>query len=245
MSGFPAATASAQRAKIRETLEPIVLPLGQEGSAIQPARVSQDRSHQIDLHGLAGDGHDLLPEVDLELLPRWRLESDRGQGLCPLFLTLGRDGALQGPQFDANPAAGQLLLNDDGVPLGDGPEEVVHIPERGVIEPTRRGTFLKTDRGSDEITADGVAGDPQHASNPLTPEPLASQLADSIHDFRVEHPGVLLRGSQVDMCYIRWVRLHVMQVDQIGVGFVHSPSLSVVQEGVSFSVARGVSFSVA
>jgi hypothetical protein len=131
---------------------------------------------------------------------RWRLETDCGQGLGPLFLTLDRDGALQGPQRDVNPAAGQLRLNDDGVPLGNGPEEVVHIPERGVIEPTRRGTFLETDRGSGEITADGVAGDPQYASNPLTPEPSAGQLADPIHDFRSQHPGVLLHSSQVDMC---------------------------------------------
>jgi len=35
------------------------------------------------------------------------------------------------------------------------------------------------------------------------------------------------------------VRLRVQQVNQIGVGVVHIPSLTSVQEGVSFSVAWG------
>jgi hypothetical protein len=41
------------------------------------------------------------------------------------------------------------------------------------------------------------------------------------------------------------VRLRVKQVNQIGVDVVHIPSLTSVQEGVSFSVVKGVSFGVA
>src|SRR5208337_3584603 len=100
-------------------------------------------------------------------------------------------------------------------------------------------------RGSSEITADGVAGDPQLSSNPFAPETLAGKFVDPIHDIRFQHPGVLLRRSQVDICYIRLVRLRVKQVNQIGVAVVHIPSLTSVQEGVSFSVVKGVSFGVA
>ncbi len=39
--------------------------------------------------------------------------------------------------------------------------------------------------------------------------------------------------------------LRVKQVNQIGVDVVHIPSLTSVQEGVSFSVVKGVSFGVA
>ena len=209
-----------------EALEPIVLPLREEGPAIQPARVSQNRGHQGDLHGLAGDAHDLLTEVDLHLLSRRGLEPDRGQGLGAFLLAKGHDGSLQSPQLHVDPSTGQFLLNDDGVPLGHSAEEIVHFAEGVAVEPTRRRTVLKADRGSGEITADRVAGDPQLSSDPFAPEPLARQFADPIHDLRFQHPGVLLRGSQVDVCYIQWVRLHAVQVDQIGVEFVHSPSLS-------------------
>ena len=106
-----------------EALEPIVLPLGEEGPAVEPARVPQDGGHQVDLHGLTGDPHDLLAEVDLHLLTRRGLEPDRGQGLGPCFLSEGRDGPLQGPQLDVDPSTGQFLLDDDGVSLGDGAEE--------------------------------------------------------------------------------------------------------------------------
>ena len=100
------------------------------------------------------------------------------------FLAQGRDSSLQGSQLDVDPSTGQFLLNDDGVPLGNGAEEIVHFTERVAVETTRRGTFLKADRGSSEITADGVAGDPQLSSNPFAPETLAGQFADPIHDLR-------------------------------------------------------------
>ena len=63
------------------------------------------------------------------------------------------------------------------------------------------------------------------SSNPFAPETLAGKLADPIHDLRFDHPGVLLRKTQVNTCYIRLVRLHTMQIDQIRVGLVHRPSL--------------------
>ncbi len=136
-----------------------------------------------------------------------------------------------------DPSGGQFLLNDDGVSLGNGTEELLDFTERGAVEAPRRKTFLKADRGSSEITADGVAGDPQLSSNPFAPETLAGKFVDPIHDIRFQHPGVHLRQSRVDICYIRLVRLRVQQVNQIGVDVVHIPSLTSVQEGVSFSVA--------
>src|SRR5208337_4685572 len=212
---------------------------------IKPARVSQHGGHQINLDGLTGDLDDLFTEVDLDLLARWGLEPDSGQRPGPFLLTQGRHGPLQGPQVDMDPSGGQFLLNDDGVSLGNSTEELVDFTERGAVEAPRRKTFLKADRGSSEITADGVAGDPQLSSNPFAPETLAGKLADPIHDIRFEHPGVLLRRSQVDICYIRLARLRVKQVNQIGVDVVHIPSLTSVQEGVSLSVVKGVSFGVA
>ena len=97
-----------------------------------------------------------------------------------------------------------------------------------------RDRFLKADRGSSEITANGVAGNPQLASNPFAPETLAGQFADPIHDLRCQHPGVLLRTPQVDTCYIRLALLRVMQVDHIRNDFVHIPFSTSVQEGGSF-----------
>jgi hypothetical protein len=166
---------------------------------------------------LTGDLHPLLAEVDLHLLTRRGLEADRGEGLGSRLLAERDDRSLQSSQLDVNSSIGQLLLNDDGVSLGNGAKEIVHFTERVVIETTRRRTLLKTGPGSSEITADGVAGDPQLSSNPFAPETLAGQLVDPIHDFRSQHPVVLLRGSQVDTGYVRLVRLHVLQNDQTGV----------------------------
>ena len=119
-----------------ETLEPVVLPLGKERPAVEPTRVPQDRGHQVDFDGLPGDTHDLLAEVDLGLLPRRRLEPDRGQGLGPLLLAEGTNSSLQCSQLDVNPATGQFLLNDDRIPLGDGAEEIMDLTKRG--GPSRR-----------------------------------------------------------------------------------------------------------
>ena len=65
-----------------ESLEPIVLPLGKECSAVESARVSQDCGHQVNLDGLAGDTHDLLAEVDLGLLPRWGMNRTVARALA-------------------------------------------------------------------------------------------------------------------------------------------------------------------
>jgi hypothetical protein len=43
-----------------------------------------------------------------------------------------------------------------------------------------------------EITADGVADEPQLSSNLFAPETLAGQVVDPIHNRRFQHPGVLL-----------------------------------------------------
>jgi hypothetical protein len=182
-----------------ESLEPVVLPLGQKRPAVEPPRVSQDRGHQVDLDRLPGDTYDLLAEVDLDLLPRWGLEPDRGQGLGPLLLAKGADSSLQGSQLDVEPSTGQFLLNDDRVPLGNSTEEIMDFTKRGGVKQTRGGTFLKAGRGSSEIAADGVAGDPHLSSNPFAPETLAGKLADPIHGLRFDHPGVLLRRTQVDI----------------------------------------------
>jgi hypothetical protein len=49
----------------------------------------------------------------------------------------------------------------------------------------------------------------------------------------------------VDACHTRVIHLPVLQVDHIWVELVHIASSSFVQAGVSFSVVRVVSFSVA
>src|SRR5208282_3356469 len=128
-----------------QALEPVVLSLCEEGPAIKPARVSQHGGHQINLDGLIGDLDDLFTEVDLDLLARRGLEPDSGQRPGPFLLTQGRHGPLQGPQVDMDPSGGQFLLNDDGVSLGNGTEELVDFTERGAVEAPRRKTFLKAD----------------------------------------------------------------------------------------------------
>ena len=228
-----------------QALEPVVLSLREEGPAIKPARVSQHGGHQVDRDGLSGDPDDFFTEVDLDLSTRRSLEPDCGQRSGPLLLAEGCHSPLQGPKVDVGPSAGQLLLNDNSVSLGEGTIQAMDFTERGAVETTCRRTLLKADRGSSEITANGVAGNPQLASNPFAPETLAGQLVDPIHDLRCQHPGVLLRRPQVDTCYIRLALLRVVQVDHIRNDFVHIPSSTSVQEGVSFSVAEGVSFGVA
>ena len=107
--------------------------------------MSQHSGHQINLDGLIGDLDDLFTEVDLDLLARRGLEPDSGQRPGPFLLTQGRHGPLQGPQVDMDPSGGQFLLNDDGVSLGNGTEELVDFTERGAVEAPRRKTFLKAD----------------------------------------------------------------------------------------------------
>jgi hypothetical protein len=80
---------------------------------------------------------------------------------------------LQGAQVDVLALTGQLLLDDDGVALGEGPVETMHFTERVSVETTGRRPLLKAGGSSGEITADGIAGDLQLTSNPLAPETLA------------------------------------------------------------------------
>jgi hypothetical protein len=61
-----------------QAFEPVVLPLGEERPAVEPAGVAQHGGHEIDLHGFPGDQHDLLAKVDLQLLARLGLEADGG-----------------------------------------------------------------------------------------------------------------------------------------------------------------------
>jgi hypothetical protein len=137
-----------------EPLEPIVLPLREECPAVESARITQDRSHEVDLHAYPSNEHELFAEIDLDLLAWWGLEPDRGQGQGPLFLTKGCDSPLQGSQIDLESATGQLLLNDNGVPFGNGTEEITNFTKCGGVEVTGARALLKTDLGSSEITAD-------------------------------------------------------------------------------------------
>ena len=116
-----------------QALEPVVLSLREERPG-NKAAVSQHGGHQINLDGLIGDWDDLFTEVDLDLLARRGLEPDSGQHPGPFLLTQGRHGPLQGPQVDMDPSTGQFLLNDDGVSLGNGTEELVDFTERGAVE---------------------------------------------------------------------------------------------------------------
>ncbi len=133
------------------------------------------------------------------------------------------------------------LLDNDGVALRNGAEETLDFTQRLGVEATCSGAFLKTDCGSSEITADSLARDFQLSSNPFTAEAFVGELVDPIHDFRLQHPGVLLRRSQADIRYIHLVHLRVMQIDHIGPELVHNPSQTNVQaEGGTFSVVRGL-----
>jgi len=59
--------------------------------------------HLLDL---AADGDSNRAEVDLQLVPRRRLEADRGNTLRLDLLAQVRSGALHGPQTDiANPSS--------------------------------------------------------------------------------------------------------------------------------------------
>ncbi len=119
-----------------ESFEPVILPLREESPAVETPRISQNGGHQVDLHGLPGDSHDLFAEVDLNLMARCGLEPDCGQGLRPLFLAKGRNSSLQGSQINLKSAIGQFLLNDDGVPLGDGTKEILNFMKRAGVETT-------------------------------------------------------------------------------------------------------------
>src|SRR5262245_50691838 len=110
----------------------------------------------------------------------------------------------------------------------------MHFTEPVPIEATGHRPLLVAGGRSGEITTDSIAGDLQLTSNPLAPKPLAGQLADPIHDLRLQHPGVLLRKSQVDACKLRLARLRLTQVDHIRNESVHNPSSTNVQEGGQF-----------
>ena len=127
-----------------QALEPVVLSLREEGPAIKPGRVSQHGGHQINLDGLTGDRDDLFTEVDLDLLAGGVSNRTVASNTGLFLLTQGRHGPLQGPQVDMDPSGGQFLLNDDGVSLGNGTEELVDFTERGAVEAVRK-TFLKAD----------------------------------------------------------------------------------------------------
>jgi hypothetical protein len=65
----------------RDPFAPVVLPLGEERFDEDPARVAQDGDEQVHAHERAADRYALLPEVDLHLRARRRLEAhacDRG-----------------------------------------------------------------------------------------------------------------------------------------------------------------------
>ena len=217
-----------------DPLQPIVLPLREERPAIEPARVAQDHGHELHGDRRAGDRDDLLAEVDLHLLAGRGLEPDGGQGPGSRLLPQRRDGALQGAEVDVDPLLGQLLLNDDGIPLGDGLEEPLDFALGGRVETTRRGTFLEADRGPGAITADGVAGDPQLPSNPFAAQTLAGEFADQVHDIRLEHPTVLLRIAQADLGDVRRSHPRIVQVDQNRLRIVHHPTSTNVEEGGQF-----------
>src|SRR6185437_13320670 len=75
--------------------QPIVLPLGEEGPAVEPPRVAQDDRHEVDRHGGAADMHDLLAEVDLHLAAWGGLEPDGGECLGTRLLAARGYGALK------------------------------------------------------------------------------------------------------------------------------------------------------
>jgi len=225
-----------------DSFEPIVLPLRQKRLAKEPSRVAQDDGHELDGDGLVGDRDDFFTEVDLHLLTGRGLEPDGGQSLGPDGLSERSDGALQGPEFDVDALSGEFLLDDDGVAFGDGLEEPLDLFLGGGIETTSGRTLLVADGGPGEITADGIAGDPDLASDPFAAQTLSSEFADEVHEIRLEHASVLLRFSQVDLVDIRRSDLLMMQVDQKHLGLVHNATSTNVEEGGQFYCRQGGQF---
>lgn len=217
-----------------DALEPVVLAFGEEGLAEEPPRVAQDGGHEVDGHVLAGDGHDLLAEVDLHLLPRRGLEADGGQGPGAGLLPQGCDGPLQGAKFDRDPLGGEFLLDHDGVPFGDRAEESFDLALRVLVEPPGGRTILKADAGAGEIASNGVASDPQPPRDLLDGDPLTGPLADPVDDLRLEHPMVLLPEWQGDLDPSRGPHLPDVPVDQIHLVLVHSPTSTNVEVGGQF-----------
>ncbi len=107
--------------------------------------------------------------------------------------------------------------------------------KRAGVETTRGGTFLKTDRGSSEITGrTELRETPNSRAIRLLPKPWpsSSRIRSTTAGF-----SILLSsrsGKQVDACHIRVIHLRVLQVGQIWVELVHLPSSSGVQEGGQF-----------
>ena len=188
----------------------------------------------MDRHGVAGDRHDLLAEVDLHLLTRLGLEPDGGQGPGACLLTERRHGPLQGAELDLDAPGGEFLLDDDRVPFGDAREEAFDFALGGLVEPPRGRTILESDPGPGEIASDGVAGDPQPPRDLFDVNPLAGPLANPVHDIRLEHPMVLLHPWQGDLDPFRRSHLPDVQVDQIHLVLVHSPTSTNVEVGGQF-----------
>ncbi len=160
-------------------------------------------------------------EIDGHLEPLSKVDCLSSGPFGSRLLPQRRNGALKGAEFDLDAFLGEFLLNDDGVALGDGAVERVDFLEHCVIETPHGGTILKAGLGSSEITANGIAGDPQLSGNPFAPVAETGELVDPIHDFRSEHPSILLLGTQADWCQSMGNHLRITQVDQIRTASVH------------------------
>ena len=97
-------------------LQPSRLPLVPEGAHENPPGIAKRRHEQIEPHALAADRRPRLAEIDLQLMPRRRLEAQRRPRLRPQRLAQPPHRPLDRAQAHRQPfLARQVLAHDVGV----------------------------------------------------------------------------------------------------------------------------------
>lgn len=147
--------------------DPGRLPLVTERRDEVAARVAQCRDEQVNPHPLTADLHGGGAEVDLQLLPRRRLEAHRGSALRLQILAQSLDGALHSAQRHLDPMLVRQLLADD-VGIAPMSPEALAEPIRQVIQstsPSRRPVGVPTT--TTQVTLHRLAVAPQLPGDPL------------------------------------------------------------------------------
>src|SRR6478672_7334910 len=101
-----------------EALAPIILPLVEKGFDEQSARVTEDRDEEKDAHPLARDPNALLAKIDLQLIARRALDTDRRELRRTPRSANVCHRALNRPHADIRAAVFQEPLDDDGIATG-------------------------------------------------------------------------------------------------------------------------------
>ena len=96
--------------------KPALLALVAERPDIEPARVAKGGNKQVDLYGVAADRYPALAKINLQLLARRRLKTQRRPGLRFKLASQRGDRALDCPQAQRDALLGnQLLTHDIGI----------------------------------------------------------------------------------------------------------------------------------